>query len=308
MPNDTPGGMIAAALAELRRAAALEGCAVIDLADRSNDGAVLYESGIGASAVIAAACTLLRRGLRAPAPAHQIAPDHRPIVVFPWTLPPGRAGGLVMWRVPNAPGWETRDHVQIAIAGALLKLILTHGPAEAGIDRLTGLPNRHYFLDEVDRHLERLEKDELSGTLLLVDLDGLDRVNEVYSRAAGDWLLARTGMLLRAIVRPSDLVARVGGDEFAVWLYGMDHLTAAERAETLRERRLVLPAEFSRAVAATQTLSIGIASRMPGCGEDAETMLRRARMAAYEAKQAGGAAWRVALPPPPPLPGPPSIT
>ena len=122
-----------------------------------------------------------------------------------------------------------------------MRVILEHGPGEASIDRLTGLPNRPYFLGEVNRHIDRLEQDGTSGTMLLVDLDGLRRVNASHGRGLGDDLLIRTANLLRGMVRPVDMVARVGGDEFAVWLDGMDHMTAAERAVGLAERRLALP-------------------------------------------------------------------
>lgn len=295
MPDSTPSGMIATALGELRKAAVLEGIAVVDVADREGGGVLLYEAGLGGTEILPTVQAMLRRGVRGP--AHQIGPDRRPILVYPWTLPPGRPGALVLWRMPGARAWDTRDHALAATAGSLLLVMLTHGPGEAGIDRLTGLPNRPYFLDEVDRHIERLDKDEIPATLLLIDLDRLERVNDAYGRGAGDWLLSRTATLLRAMVRPADLVARIGDDEFALWLDGMDHLTAAERAESLRERRLSLPETLSRGVAVAQTLSIGIASREPGRGEDGQTLLRRARMAVDEVKLAGGAGWRVSHPP-----------
>lgn len=295
MPDSTPIGMVVSALEALRKSAALEGCAVIDVAERTGDGIVLYQAGLGAAEVLPTARAMLRRGVRGP--AHQVGPDRRPIMVFPWTLPPGRPGALVLWRMPAGRPWEARDHQMAAASGSLLLVMLTHGPAEAGIDRVTGLPNRHYFLDEIDRHIDRLDKDGLPATLVLVEIDGLDRVCEAYGQPAGDWLRGRTATMLRAMVRPADLVARVGDDQFGLWLDGMDQLTAAERAEILRERRLSLPDSVTRGVLVTQTLSIGIACRLPGRGEDAQTMLRRARMAAYEAKQAGGAGWRVSHPP-----------
>ena len=113
----------------------------------------------------------------------------------------------------------------------LLRVAIGAGMGQVGIDRLTGLPNRRWFLDEADRHIDRLEMDGVVGTLLLVDIDDLRRVNLALGRAQGDRVLVRMASQLRAMVRPSDLVARVGADEFAVWQNGMDHLTAAERAD-----------------------------------------------------------------------------
>ena len=166
-------------------------------------------------------------------------------------------------------------------------------PGEASIDRLTGLPNRTFFLGEVNRHIDRLEQDGSAGTMLLVDLDGLRRVNAGHGRGVGDELLTRTATLLRAMVRPVDMVSRIGGDEFAVWLDGMDHMTAAERAVGLADRRLALPDATVDDDRTEITYSIGIASRLMGEGEDARALLRRAHKALWEAKQAGGGGWAV---------------
>ena len=112
----------------------------------------------------------------------------------------------------------------------LLRVAIGAGMGQVGIDRLTGIPNRRWFLDEADRHIERLDLDVVVGTLLLIDIDDLRRVNHTLGREQGDRILVRMASQLRVMVRPSDVVARVGADEFAVWQDGMDHLTAAERA------------------------------------------------------------------------------
>ena len=104
-----------------------------------------------------------------------------------------------------------------------------------------------------------------------------------------------TAALLRVTVRPSDLVARLGGDEFAVWLDGADHFTAAERAEDLRLNGPRQIAELTEGQVPPMTMSIGIASRMPGSGETLEQLMRRADHAMYQVKRAGRAHWRVAL-------------
>lgn len=294
MPEETSHGVAASALRALRVSAGLEGVAVIDVPGSGAEPRILYESGLGGQEVLPTAVGMLRRGLRGV--AHQVGADRRPIMVHPWTLPPGRPGALLLWRMPGARAWDPRDHAIALTAGALLHVVLTHGPAEAGIDRLTGLPNRDYFMEEVDRHIERLDKDAQPGTMLVVGIDGLSRVTETYGQPAGDWLLARTAVLLRAMVRPSDLVARISGDQFGLWFTGMDHLTAAERAESLRGRRLRMPDHLSGGVQVSQTMSIGIASRLPGFGEDAHALVVRAQLAAAEARRGGGDAWRVSLP------------
>ena len=305
MDNGGLPAMASTALAELRKTAHLEGAAIIDMTQPDAASVLLFDAAPGVPDAIGSAHQMLRRC--PDAPSYAVGPDKRPILVSPWILHPDRRGGIALWRKAGASGWDERDSEFAASVAGLMRVILEHGPGEATIDRLTGLPNRSYFLGEVNRHIDRLEQDGTCGTMLLIDLDGLRRVNASHGRALGDDLLIRTANLLRGIVRPVDMVARVGGDEFAVWLDNMDHMTAAERAVGLADRRLALPESVGQAEQAqpdqsemTQsemTLSIGIASRMLGDGEDARALLRRAHKALWEAKQTGGGGWAVSRPP-----------
>ena len=104
---------------------------------------------------------------------------------------------------------------------------------QARTDPLTGLLNRRAFLEEMSRHIDRLDREEQPGTLLFADLDYFKPVNDRLGHEVGDEVLVRTANVLRNTVRPTDLVARLGGDEFALWMNGADHMTAAERAEHL---------------------------------------------------------------------------
>jgi diguanylate cyclase (GGDEF)-like protein len=285
--------MASAALAELRKAARLEGAAILDIARPDSASVLLFDAGPGVPEAIGSAHQMLRRC--PDAPSFGIGPDKRPILVAPWILHPDRRGGLALWRNAGEPPWEERDTCFANAVTGLMRVILEQGPGESSIDRLTNLPNRSWFLSEVNRHIDRLEPDGTAGTMLLIDLDGLRRVNASHGRAIGDELLVRTSTLLRAMVRPVDMVARVGGDEFAVWLDNMDHMTAAERAVGLADRRLALPEAAGDAGdrQVEVTLSIGIASRLLGDGEDARVLLRRAHKALWEAKQTGGGGWAV---------------
>jgi diguanylate cyclase (GGDEF)-like protein len=288
--------MAATALAELRKAARLEGAAIIDMERPDSASVLLFDAVPGVPDAIGSAHQMLRRC--PDGPSYSVGTDKRPILVSPWILHPDRPGGLALWREAGATAWDERDADFATSVAGLMRVILEHGPGEASIDRLTSLPNRSYFLTEVNRHIDRLEQDGTSGTMLLIDLDGLRRVNADHGRATGDRLLLQTANLLRAIVRPVDMVARVGGDEFAVWLDNMDHMTAAERAVGLADRRLALPecvrpVDPAEAEQLEMTMSVGIASRMLGDGEDARSMLRRAHKALLEAKQLGGGGWAV---------------
>jgi diguanylate cyclase (GGDEF)-like protein len=295
MNDPTFSSMIAMGLDELRKAAELEGAATLDLTNEAAGPLMLHECGLGGASILQTAGTLLYRERLHP--SHGTGPDRRPVLVCPWTLPLRRFGGLAMWRMPGARGWGAVNHVFAASVGGVVRAMLEHEPSGIGLDRLTGLPNRAYFLDEVDRHIERLDLDRVYGTMMMIDLDGLEKLNLLHGRSIGDRMLSRLATLLRAMVRPTDIVARIGPDEFAVWLDGMDHMTAAERADILGQRRISMVEWDGRDPDTTQTVSIGIATRRPGSVEDAATLLRRANMAMRDVKQAGGAGWRVSLAP-----------
>jgi diguanylate cyclase (GGDEF)-like protein len=163
----------------------------------------------------------------------------------------------------------------------------------ARTDPLTGLMNRRAFFEDLDRHIGRLDREELPGTLLYTDLDNFKPLNDRLGHEAGDKALCAVAILLRDATRPTDLVARLGGDEFAIWLNGADHMTAAERAERLRvdgPRRLAEATGFD---GPSLTMSIGIATRLAGDCEDIESLMRRADAAMYEVKRTGRGHWRV---------------
>jgi diguanylate cyclase (GGDEF)-like protein len=285
-------GSIVTVLEQLRVTADLEGLAVLDLSQAAAASPVAYSLGVEGSGIADFGRAMLLGAVDRP--SHATAPDKRSILACPWMLPPARPGGLLLWRGPRSRSWTDTDHPLAASVAMLLRVCIGAGMGQVGIDRLTGLPNRRWFLDEADRHIDRLDIDTIVGTLVLLDIDDLRGINGALGREQGDRVLVRLASQLRAMVRPGDVVARVGADEFAVWQDGMDHLTAAERAEALCSRRLFQDLPGDHAV----TFSIGIASRQPGSAEDVRALLRRAHMAAREAKTQGGGRWRVSHPGP----------
>ena len=165
----------------------------------------------------------------------------------------------------------------------------------ARTDPLTGLLNRRAFLEEVERHAARQDRDNQPSTLMFADLDHFKPVNDRLGHEAGDDVLRCTAALLRKTFRPGDLIARLGGDEFAIWLNGADHMTAAERAEHLRDAVPRDLADLTGPDLPRVTMSIGIASREAGDGETLDSLMRRADRAMYEVKRGGRGHWRVSL-------------
>jgi diguanylate cyclase (GGDEF)-like protein/PAS domain S-box-containing protein len=112
-------------------------------------------------------------------------------------------------------------------------------------DALTGLYNRRRFEEELDRHIVHGRRYGVDGALLVIDLDRFKRVNDEHGHRAGDRVLAAVGRVLRGRLRESDILARFGGDEFAVL---MPHGGAPEAAElanllvTAVSREVVTPA------------------------------------------------------------------
>jgi diguanylate cyclase (GGDEF)-like protein/PAS domain S-box-containing protein len=152
---------------------------------------------------------------------------------------------------------------------------------QAQHDALTGLPNREYFLDRLDGALARRGG---HVAVLFVDLDDFKVVNDSLGHGAGDRLLGAVAERLSRVLRPEDVIARFGGDEFTILLPGVageDHAIAvADRVAEALRRPIVLDGEH-RYVSA----SVGLSFSAPGA--DAQALLRDADAAMYRAKELG---------------------
>ena len=174
---------------------------------------------------------------------------------------------------------------QIALALSNLKLRETLRQQSVR-DPLTGLYNRRFLEETLDRELSRLERKNLPLSLIMIDVDNFKNFNDTFGHEAGDAVLRDLGGVLQRYVRGSDIACRYGGEEFTVILPEADIDIGRERAEMLRgaarELRLVHDGKSLGAV----TLSLGVAC-FPGHGRRREHLLQAADAALYEAKNRG---------------------
>jgi diguanylate cyclase (GGDEF)-like protein len=175
---------------------------------------------------------------------------------------------------------------ELAAANQELKQARDDAHYQALHDGLTGLPNRVLLDDRLEQAILRGERDRAGLALLVLDLDRFKDVNDTLGHHTGDELLQQVASRLRTVVRASDTVARLGGDEFAIVLpTAADATVATELA-----RKIVETVEQPYGVAdhhVSVGASIGVAM-YPEHGGDPKTLLRRADVAMYVAKRAGG--------------------
>jgi diguanylate cyclase (GGDEF)-like protein len=145
-------------------------------------------------------------------------------------------------------------------------------------DVLTKLYNRSFYADELSR-LER--KGPHPVTIIIADLNGLKTANDQYGHAIGDALLRRAGEVLNALIEKPNYAARIGGDEFAVLLPGMDANGGAAMQEAI-EKLAAINNQFYPG--SQLSFSMGAATSQPG--ERLESVVKRADLAMFEAKRA----------------------
>jgi diguanylate cyclase (GGDEF)-like protein len=153
-------------------------------------------------------------------------------------------------------------------------------------DPLTGLYNRMYMEESMERELLRAQRSGGSLGVIMLDIDHFKRFNDTFGHEAGDDVLRAIGSFLRQSVRGSDIACRYGGEEFLVILPDSDSKTVLQRAEYLRSVVKSLPAPSGSETHIPVTLSCGLAV-FPDDGLSSEAVLRAADMALYRAKEGG---------------------
>ena len=155
---------------------------------------------------------------------------------------------------------------------------------KALIDPLTGLPNRAAWSERLDQEVNTWHQRGNNLSLAMLDLDHFKRINDGYGHLAGDKVLKIIANVLRKRLRPTDFIARFGGEEFVLLMPNSSLSDALAAGEMLREAIEACPFHF-KGEPVTITVSMGVAQFQPG--ERSELALKRADAALYRAKAAG---------------------
>ncbi len=178
--------------------------------------------------------------------------------------------------------WAFRDHTELVSAGARIEAL-------SSTDALTGLFNRRQMGEAVTQAIRQARRSAGSLALLLLDLDRFKQINDSLGHEVGDQVLLDCADRLKTCLRQGDVVARMGGDQFALLVHEADERGAESTA------RRVLDAVSSpcsvEGLQFTLTCSVGVAL-FPADGTDAEQLVRHAESAMQRAKQGGRASFR----------------
>jgi diguanylate cyclase (GGDEF)-like protein len=161
----------------------------------------------------------------------------------------------------------------------------------ANIDMLTGLPNRKMIIETIDGAIDKKKNYGGKFAILFIDLDDFKRVNDSLGHGVGDVLIQKVGARLKSVISSSDVVSRIGGDEFIIL---QDNINSVGEAEILAMHiRNVLKESFIHLDNELYTaVSIGI-SIYPDDGVDISNLMKNSDIAMYEAKKNGGNCYRI---------------
>ena len=190
--------------------------------------------------------------------------------------------------------------VLVSLAGVLLFLLVSVGfyifrtnrlhrqelERQARTDALTGCANRRSFLDALEAEQRRGSRYASPFSVLSLDIDHFKRINDQHGHPAGDHVLRHFVSLVENILRPTDMLGRMGGEEFAVLLPQTTNQEAALIAERIRTTLDASPASFAQATIPV-TVSIGVAQWQDEEGEPIDHLLSRTDTALYAAKNGG---------------------
>jgi diguanylate cyclase (GGDEF)-like protein len=199
------------------------------------------------------------------------------------------AGLLLLQR--DEPLFSDAEQEVLEIFSAQVSLLLTHFAAReqilalADTDDLTGIWNKRYFRRQLPHEIERSRVYGLPLSLLMFDIDDFKEINDTFGHTAGDVVLSELCGAVRETLRPPDLFARFGGDEFAIILPHTDLAGAMAVADRIMRKvtNLTIPTDEEGAI--QPAISMGVADFRPG--ETAAELTRRADERLYLSKRNG---------------------
>lgn len=163
-----------------------------------------------------------------------------------------------------------------------LRLSMDRLRAEADLDPLTGLANRRRFRKALDRELERFRRYETPCALIMLDIDHLKKINDTHGHSVGDVVIRHVAATLAQVSRDTDTAARLGGEEFALLLAGVNERQAVTAAQRLQPALSAEPIEGAGLV----TLSLGVAA-CPAHANSERSLYAAGDKALYRAKNEG---------------------
>lgn len=152
-------------------------------------------------------------------------------------------------------------------------------------DSLTGLYNRRFFFEVCEKNLSLNARHHLNSVLMVLDVDQFKCINDRYGHPLGDRALTHLGKVMQSVLRSEDVLARIGGDEFAIWLPNTRLSAASAMAERLCQQVMQSPLALHDGDELIITISAGLVENSEG--ELLESLYARADQMLYQAKQAG---------------------
>ena len=200
--------------------------------------------------------------------------------------------GSIRWILDQAKVMERDEH------GRAVRMCGTHTDVtdrkaleeelirQAHIDYLTGVNNRRYFMERAEHELRRANRSGSQLSIFMLDIDHFKRINDRYGHKVGDMVLKMLAEACQSALRDIDILARMGGEEFAVLLPETESSLAIEVARRLQDfiNKASLPLEGN--ITIKIQVSIGVAS-MTSPHDNMDILLHRADTALYEAKNTG---------------------
>ena len=211
----------------------------------------------------------------------------RPLIRLSRTLTTAQQGFYGASKEETFREFQALSDAADAMASGQRALIASKFELEqlAHTDVLTGLANRRQFIATAEGELSRHDRYGDAASLIMFDLDHFKQINDRYGHEGGDAVLRAIGTGLAGLVRRVDLLARIGGEEFAVLLPQQNFDVAIVTAERLRASVEAMVVENSVGAAIRFTASFGVAQHVRG--ESLEALMNRADVALYEAKATG---------------------